>query len=308
MNQGVCQEGSQRGSVRRWQRHWVTGLLAICMWWLSGCATTPYEGKGKAHSDALLQRQHAAALASLPSPGSASERGRLIFAGFAMNSLSSAFQGDVEVVEKWVRDLDPNAVVYKLNNPMSSLPWSSTPEWPYATAENIHQVLKQVAAMARPQDKVIVLMSTHGAVNRLAVHFGQKDYPALDAAWLQKAFLPLRGQPTLLLLSACFSGSLIEPLSAPERVILTAAAKDRASFGCQTQSKNTYFIDAFAKRAMNPTFSITRIMTQAQHDIAAREQREGLKPPSMPQIFVGTAATTWANQSINTWIQSSAGP
>lgn len=48
--------------------------------------------------------------------------------------------------------------------------------------------------------------------------------------------------PTVLLVSACYSGIFAEPgMEAPNRVILTAARKDRSSFGCSPEAKYTYW-------------------------------------------------------------------
>lgn len=278
------------------KRFFVSTVLAIAVLLLAGCATTPYEGDGKNKSDALLQKQ----FESTEQLRRTKPEGRLIFAGFAMHSQSKAFRNDVVAAEKLALAIDPNAIVFKLNNPA----WGQEAQWPYATAENIALVLKRVGAMARPEDKVVVLISSHGNVDALAINFANKDYPAINAQWLNQALADLRGKPTLLVLSACHSGSFVAPLSGPSRVILTAAATDRNSFGCQFQSTNTYFVDALFNQSSTLDRSIVELMEQAKIDIDQRERQQKLSPPSLPQMSIGHAVRAWANQPLKNWVNS----
>lgn len=276
-----------------------TSLVPLCVFvllFIAGCGSTPYQGDGKTKSDALLKQQFESAeeqRASKPA-------GRIIFAGLAMHSQSKAFRNDVMTVEKSIRSIDSNAIVFKLDNPA----FGQEADWPYATTQNIEAVLKKVSGMARPDDKVVVLMSTHGHVDVLAVNFGNTDYPHVNPRLLNEWLAGLRGKPTLLLLSACYSGSFLQPLSGPSRVILAAAAKDRASFGCQFHSTNTYFIDALMNQPSLQDQSVEQLMEQAKITIDRRERDQKLSPSSLPQMSIGSAARTWANQPLKSWVGS----
>lgn len=272
----------------------LISIVIMATLFFTGCASSPYKGDGKTSSDALLKLQfELAEKQRIDKP-----EGRLILAAFAMHSQSKAFRNDVVTAEKKVLSLDPNAIIFKLNNPA----FGQDADWPYATTENIAQVLKKVGAMARPQDKVVVLMSTHGHVDVLSVNFGAQYYPHVNAKVLNQWLNDLRGKPTLLLLSACYSGSFLHALSGPSRVILTAAAKDRTSFGCQFHSSNTYFVDALLNQQALPDSTLEQLMAQAQVDIDKKERAQKLSPPSLPQISIGTAAKAWANQPLKEWI------
>jgi Peptidase C13 family len=109
----------------------------------------------------------------------------------------------------------------------------------------------------------------------------------------------------VLILSACFSGSFLQALSSPSRVILTAAAEDRNSFGCQSQSTNTYFVDALFNQPALPDSSLEQLMTRAQVEIEKKERAQKLSLPSLPQIAVGSAAKTWASQPLKDWVKVS---
>ncbi len=274
----------------------LTSIVTLATLLFTGCASSPYLGDGKIGSDTLLKQQFEAAdkrRADKP-------EGRLILAAFAMHSQSKAFRNDVMTVEKSVLSLDPNAIVFKLNNPA----FGQDVDWPYATTENIAQVLKKASAMVRPEDKVVVLMSTHGDVDMLSVNFGAQYYPHVNAKVLNQWLNGLRGKPTVLVLSACYSGSFLQALSGPNRVVLTAAAKDRASFGCQFHSSNTYFVDALFNQVALPNSTLEQLMAQAQVAIDKQERAQKLSPPSLPQISIGSAAKIWANQPLKDWVST----
>ncbi len=262
---------------------------------LFGCASTPYEGEGKTKSDALLDMQMQAAEKQIAN----SADGRLIFAGFAMNSTSKAFRNDVASAEKFIQSIDPSAVVFKLDNPA----WGQSANWPYATTQNMGLVLAKVTALARPQDKVVILMTTHGNVDVLSVNFSEKYYPHIDSKWINQNLNGLRGKPTLLLISACFSGSFIAALSGPSRIIFTASAKDRSSFGCQFQSTNTYFIDALLNQPASMDMSLLGLMDRAKILVDKQEKEQKLSPPSLPQMAVGRGVRDWANQPLKDWLK-----
>ena len=270
-------------------------LLVIVSTFLYGCATSPYEGEGKAKSDALLDMQMQAA----DKQRANKLEGQIIFAGFAMNSTSKAFRNDVVSAEKFVQSIDPDAIIFKLNNPA----WGQSAIWPYSTAENMEQVLAKVTELARPQDRVVILMSTHGNIDILSVNFAEKYYPSINSKWLSQALDELRGKPTLLVLSACFSGSFIAPLADPSRIILTAAAKDRSSFGCQFQSTNTYFIDALLNEPTFLDLSLRQLMERAKIEVDKKEKDQKLSPPSLPQTSIGRGVRDWANQPIKDWLK-----
>ncbi len=270
------------------RRFFLGWVLALCGWLLSVNVAAQTADSAPARSDVLLEQQFAAA--DLPHPPGP----RLIFAGFAMHSQSTAFRNDVLAVERLVLAIDPHAVVFKLNNPAQGQP----ADWPQATARNIALVMKKVSALARAEDKVVVLMSTHGNVDILSINIDNQYREPIRPVWLNQALTDLRGKPALVLLSACYSGSFVAPLSAPDRVILTAAAKDRASFGCDVQSSNTYFIDALVNQPAPLERSIVQIMERARTEVDERERRNRLSPPSRPQMFIGQAVEEWASRPL----------
>ena len=61
-------------------------------------------------------------------------------------------------------------------------------------------------------------------------------------------------RPTVLVVSACYSGIYARPgITRPERIVMTASAADQTSFGCSNNNRYTFFdqcfLDAWARHA-----------------------------------------------------------
>jgi len=88
--------------------------------------------------------------------------------------------------------------------------------------------------------------------------------------------------------SACYSGGYVEPLRDANTMVITAAAPDRTSFGCEPGRDFTYFGQAFFRDALAKTRSFTKAFDLAKDIVMQQETSEKLTP-SMPQIWVGGA-------------------
>jgi hypothetical protein len=93
-------------------------------------------------------------------------------------------------------------------------------------------------------------------------------------------------RPTVVILSACYSGVFARPLAAPNRMILTAARPDRSSFGCGEQDTYTFF-DTCILSQLPLSASFPDLGEKAKACVAAREKAMGYGPPSEPQLSVG---------------------
>ena len=93
-------------------------------------------------------------------------------------------------------------------------------------------------------------------------------------------------RPTVVVVSACFSGAFIPPLSAPDRAILTAARPDRTSFGCGEADRYTYF-DTCVLTELPSAHDFAALGRSVQECVAKREADMGASPPSEPQVWIG---------------------
>ena len=133
-----------------------------------------------------------------------------------------------------------------------------------------------------------IYWTAHGAPE------GNGDGVVADTVMLSPGGLRLvldntcKDKPTILIISACFSGQFIPPLQAPNRMILTAARPDRASFGCGIDNVYTFF-DECILSSLSMVQDFAALGPAAQTCVAAREQREKMTPPSEPQVSIGAA-------------------
>lgn len=117
------------------------------------------------------------------------------------------------------------------------------------------------------------------------------DVIMIGTADLQRWLTPLRGHDTVLLLSACFSGSFIPALQEPHRIVFTAARADRTSFGCQAGAEHTVFGDALLQTLAQPGTSLRDAVAATRATVTARERALRVTDPSQPQVSVGAAVT-----------------
>ena len=163
--------------------------------------------------------------------------------------------------------------------------------------------MTKMAEVARPQDRVMLLISTHSNPGTLNINIAGKNTAPITARGLSDALAPLAKTPTLVVLSACYSGAFLEPLRAPNRVVLTATDVHKASFKCQYPGEYTFFADALFNQAGAEQLSITQWMGAAQKSIQAQEKRKRLAS-SAPKMFVGEEAKAWASQPLKSWLQA----
>lgn len=107
--------------------------------------------------------------------------------------------------------------------------------------------------------------------------------PAMAGAILDRA---CGSRPTVVVISACFSGVFVPHLAGPNRMILTAARPDRTSFGCGEADRYPYFDECFLQSIARST-SFPVLAGVVRRCVADREVKEGANPPSEPQVFVG---------------------
>lgn len=130
----------------------------------------------------------------------------------------------------------------------------------------------------------LVYFSSHGAPQGVVVDKVLLPPPLL-AAMLDRT---CQDRPTVVVISACFSGVFIPDLAKPNRMILTAARPDRTSFGCGEADRYPYFDDCFLK-SMPHADNFPGLAGAVRTCVAAREIIEGMSPPSEPQLWVGAA-------------------
>jgi hypothetical protein len=93
-------------------------------------------------------------------------------------------------------------------------------------------------------------------------------------------------RPTIVVISACYSGVFLRALEAANRMILTAARPDRASFGCGATNKYPYYDDCFLS-SIDGSTGFRKLALRTRRCVARMEHATQMSPPSEPQIFIG---------------------
>jgi hypothetical protein len=251
---------------------------------LVGCALSPKTATARVTSDELLSKQFVVAeqaLATAPQ----GERA-VLFIGSAQHSQSLAFQGDVLLAQKRLKAINPKLQSIILSNEIQT----SQLIYPFATLHTLTQTFDRVAALSKKYPlTVVVLISTHGNVDVLSSNVANEYYTHIQSKHLQPWLDALGNTPTAVILSACYSGSFLPALSAidaGQRMVLTAAAANRNSFGCSYQSENTHFIGALFGPEFDPGKTWRQNFEAAKLTIQKKEIALGLAPASNPQSSI----------------------
>jgi hypothetical protein len=211
----------------------------------------------------------------------------LYFVGFAPYAGQDVFQKDVAAARTAVNERFDTGKrsVELVSNPRTVL------ETPIATASNLRSALSAVGErIDRDEDVVMLFLTSHGGKDhRLSVEFFPLRLDSVNGGDL-KAMLDHAGiRWRIVVISACYSGGFIPALADDRTLVMTAAAADRASFGCAHDSEMTFFTDALFSQAMRTERTLLGAFERARSLVAGRERAEGLSPPSDPQLFVGAA-------------------
>lgn len=96
-------------------------------------------------------------------------------------------------------------------------------------------------------------------------------------------------RPTVVIVSACHSGVFLTPaMRQANRVVLTAAAADRVSFGCGAGDHYTYYDQCLLQQFDGAT-TWGQLAQTTRACVQSLERQMGVRPPSLPQIFVGAS-------------------
>jgi Peptidase C13 family len=93
-------------------------------------------------------------------------------------------------------------------------------------------------------------------------------------------------RPTVVFISACYSGVFVPLLAAPNRMIMTAARRDRTSFGCGESDRYTFFDTCFLQY-FKGAGDFPNLANQVKACVSEHEAKEKVGYPSEPQISIG---------------------
>jgi len=139
------------------------------------------------------------------------------------------------------------------------------------------------AATARATKGCFFYLTSHGSPQGAVFGPNATLTPIALGTLLQEA---CGSRPTVVVVSACFSGVFVPALAAPNRLVITAARRDRSSFGCSEDATYPYF-DGCILQSLPTAGDFVALANQARACVAEREKAENLEPPSEPQVSIG---------------------
>lgn len=235
----------------------------------------------RADADGELIARDIAALAP-QRPG----RPDLFVVGLAGDGSEQVFRNEVLYLRDLAaRRMDASGRVLLLANHPDAPPQRPLPR---ASLANLRTALAGVgAAMDRDEDLLLLYLTTHGTEDHelLLRRPGAMD-ALLDAGQIRRALDEAGIRHRVIAISACYAGGFIDELQDADTLLLTAARRDRTSFGCGNDSVATFFGRAWLVDGLNSTLDFGAAFDRARLSIARRERAEALRP-SRPQIARG---------------------
>jgi hypothetical protein len=268
----------------------ISGWLdPMYFWWPAGSAEAREEFAGLTLSEEVLDTQASLitdALRALPpsQPGLVN----VYAATYAPYASQDVFMHESAVVAKTMAERFGTAgrTVQLVTNAKSqnAIPWATRP--------NLHKTIARIGAvMDREKDVLFLHLTSHGGRDGLLATDSyplesEPMTPALLKQWLDEAGIRWR----VISVSACFSGSWIEPLADEGTLVMTAADATHTSYGCGSRSPLTFFGQAMYVDALKETWSFQQAHAQARQLIEVREKEAGKTDGySNPQIREGAA-------------------
>jgi hypothetical protein len=159
---------------------------------------------------------------------------------------------------------------------------------PEVTLNSIAYALRAVARRMDLEEDVLLLhLTSHGLRNHeLSLRHPATPLYALSPLYLRSLLDETGVRNRVVIVSACFSGGFVGPLSTGDTMVLTAASADRPSYGCSSDSQMTDFSRALYLKALARTRSLREAAVQTLDLVRDDEKARGLSH-SLPQLRSG---------------------
>jgi hypothetical protein len=139
------------------------------------------------------------------------------------------------------------------------------------------------AAATRGTAGCLLYFTSHGAPTAMVFGVAPRMTPDMMANIVRSA---CGTRPTVVIVSACYSGIFVNALAAPNRMVLTAASRERTSFGCGADETYPWF-DGCIIETLPTASDFLALAAGTRACVARKEAALGATPPSDPQMFVG---------------------
>jgi hypothetical protein len=216
----------------------------------------------------------------------------VFFVGFAGYGMEQVFAREIELAARVVgARYDAGARSLLLVNDRRDLH-----KWPLASEPALRHALARLGEVVGDEDVLFLALSSHGERDAALKVTNAGLVPARLRAESLADMLRESGIAwKVVVVSACYSGSFVDELADPRTLVITAAASDRKSFGCDDQRQLTHFGEAFYRDALQADASLRAAFEAARHEIGRREVVARLVP-SNPQAHFGALMESKAEE------------
>jgi peptidase C13-like protein len=221
-------------------------------------------------------------LACGPALGAGPEPGRWQAVLVAGDNAQPVFDNAVEALARWLADRGtPAADIHRFSA-------SQPPRDPAVEPASADRILQRIASLRPlPGERCLIFVTSHGQRGE-GIWLAQSEEYLRPARLAQALSVGCSQVPSVVILSACYSGAFVAgPMRAPNRIILSAARADRPSFGCQADRTYTVFDECLL--AALPRASTWRAVNEASLGCVRRRERQLGVLPSQPQASFGAA-------------------
>lgn len=158
---------------------------------------------------------------------------------------------------------------------------------PLLNRTNLAASLRAVAdKMDTAEDIGLVFLTAHGGPDELATYVPGLASRNLSSAEVAAALDASGIRHAIIVISACYSGSFVDDLAGPTRLVLTASAADRSSFGCSDSNTFTDWGSAMFASGLQDSLDFRVAARGALKSVGEQETARGLEL-SLPQISEG---------------------
>lgn len=158
--------------------------------------------------------------------------------------------------------------------------YPDTKPLPVKPPANLYAALRD--ATEKTKGGCLIYMTSHGGQQGILYGDALLDPSTLDVILDRTC----ADRPTVVIISACFSGVFVTPLAGDNRMVMSAARPDRSSFGCSEEEVYTFF-DSCILQSLPTSATFDVLAEKARTCVDRREKELKVGPPSEPQTAIG---------------------
>jgi hypothetical protein len=209
----------------------------------------------------------------------------LFFIGFAGDANEDVFMNEVKsaqtIMDNYFNTLGRSLVLINNKNTVDIVP--------LANGYNLKNSIIETSKLMDVEDDILLLfLTSHGSEDHyISASFPPFQLKDIGAEKINNALDEAGIKWRIIIISACYSGGFIKPLSGPYTLIITAANAEQNSFGCGHDGQYTYFGEAYLENGLKQTRSFIEAFHVAKKIIEEKENKQGFEN-SEPQIMIGS--------------------